>query len=83
MTKRDSMRFGWEADPTEHKRTYVKPNCSGICADDPATERKRTYVKPNCSGISGDDPEPPWRSGPGKRMEIRIVRGRVEVVEFE
>ena len=62
MTKRDGMRFGWEADPTEHKRTYVKPNCSGI---------------------SGDDPEPPWRSGPGKRMEIRIVGGRLEVVECE
>ena len=62
MIKRDDMRFGWEPDPTEEKRTYVKPDRSGFL---------------------GDDPEPAWRLEPGKRMEIRVVRGRVEVVECE
>jgi hypothetical protein len=51
-------------------------------ATDP-TEEKRTYVKPNRSGFSGDDPEPAWQLEPGKRMEIREVRGRLEVVECE
>jgi hypothetical protein len=47
------------------------------------TEDKRTYVQPDRSGFSGDDPEPAWELEPGKRMEIREVRGRLEVVECE
>jgi hypothetical protein len=84
VINRDDMRFGWATEPTEQKRTYVQPNRSGFSEDDPeATECKRTYVQPNRSGFSGDDPEPAWVSDPGKRMEIREVRGRLEVVEYE
>ena len=84
MIIRVDMRVGAATEPTERKRTYVRPDCSGFSGDDPeATERKRTYVKPDCSGFSGDDPEPAWESEPGKRMEIRVVRGRLQVVECE
>jgi hypothetical protein len=47
------------------------------------TEDKPTYVQPNRFGFSGDDPEPAWQSEPGKRLAIREVRGRLEVVECE
>ena len=46
------------------------------------TERKRTTVEPNRFG-SSDDPKPATRLDRGKRMEIREVRGRLEVVECE
>jgi hypothetical protein len=46
------------------------------------TERKGTHVEPNRFG-SSDDPKPNARLEPGKRMEIREVRGRLEVVECE
>ena len=84
MIVRDDMRFAEATEPTEHKRTYVQPDRFGFSGDDPEpTERKRSYVQPDRFGFSGDDPEPAWRLGPGKRLEIRVVRGRPEVVECE
>ena len=47
------------------------------------TEHERPTVQPNRFGFSGDDPEPAWQLEPEKRMEIRVVDGRVEVVECE
>jgi hypothetical protein len=80
---RNDRYSGEETHPTEEKRTYVKPDRSGFSEDDPETERKRTYVKPDRFGFCGDDPEPAWRLGPGKRLVIREVGGRLEVVECE
>jgi hypothetical protein len=82
MIIRNDRYFGQETDPTEQKRTYVQPHRSGFSGDDDL-EEKRTYVQPHRSGFSGDDPEPAWVSGPGKRMEIREVGGRLKVVECE
>jgi hypothetical protein len=79
-------RFGFSGDPkpTERKRSHVQPDRFGFSEDDPeATKRKRTYVQPDRFGFSGDDPEPAWQLEPEKRMEIRVVDGRVEVVECE
>jgi hypothetical protein len=78
---RDDIRFGTAAEPTERKRTYVQPDRFGFCGD--PTERKRTYVMPDRFGFCGDDPEPAAQPKPQKRMEIRVVRGRLEVVECE
>jgi hypothetical protein len=61
MIIRDNKRFGTATEPTERKRTYVKPNRFG----------------------TSDDPKPITRLGAGKRMVIRQVRGRFEVVECE
>ena len=84
MIIRDHMRFGEATEPTERKRSHVEPDRFGFSEDDPeATERKRTHVMPNRFGFSGDDPEPAWVSGPGKRLVIREVGGRLEVVECE
>ena len=47
------------------------------------TVHERPTVEPNRFGFSGDDPEPAWQLEPGKRLEIREVRGRLEVVECE
>ena len=47
------------------------------------TEEKRTYVKPDRFGFSGDDPEPAAPLEPQKRLVIREVGGRLEVVECE
>jgi hypothetical protein len=46
------------------------------------TERKGRPDDPNRSG-SSEDPEPTARLEPGKRMEIREVHGRLEVVECD
>jgi hypothetical protein len=82
MIIRNDRHFGEETHPTMEKRTYVKPDRSGFSGDDDLVE-KRTYVQPHRSGFSGDNPEPAWVSDPGKRLEIREVGGRLEVVECE
>jgi hypothetical protein len=46
------------------------------------TERKGRPLDANRSG-SSDDPNPTTRLQPGKRMEIREVHGRLEVVECD
>jgi hypothetical protein len=46
------------------------------------TERKGRPLDANRSG-SSDDPNPTTRLQPGKRMQIREVRGRLEAVECE
>jgi hypothetical protein len=46
------------------------------------TERKRNYVQPYRSGQSGDVPKPDTiLKVPEERLEIREVRGRLQVVE--
>ncbi len=45
-----------------------------------STERKRTYVEPNRFGTSYD-PDTIKQLGGVKRTVIRIVPGRVEVIE--
>jgi hypothetical protein len=81
MIIRDHMRFGEATEPTERKRSYVVPDSFGFCGE--PTEHKRTYVVPDSFGFCGDDPEPAWRLGPGKRLVIREVDGRLKVVECE
>ena len=70
MIIREHVRF---ERAMERNRSYVKPDRFGFAAD--PTERKRTYVQPDRFGFSGDKPE--------KRVEIRISRGQIEVVECE
>jgi hypothetical protein len=74
-------RLGFSGKPTERKRSHVVPDRFGFC-DEP-TERKRTYVVPDRFGFCGDDPEPAAQPEPQKRLVIREVGGRLEVVECE